>query len=862
MPAPWRGTLGEVAQEASRTRGLTVQEAARRLSVDGPNELPRERPRSLVASAWAVVREPMILLLLGAAAISFLLADPWEAVVLLLSVLLVACISLYQQRKTENALAALRQLSAPRALVLRDGNPIRIAGREVVRGDLMLLTEGDRVPADGVVVTSAHLVVDESSLTGESLPVKKAPGSGRDGSMGEPGGEGTPWVFSGTLVVGGRAEAVAIRTGAQTEFGRIGHALADQAQPRTSLQREFDRLVRVFAAAALTAAALVVVVYGMTRGDWLEGALAGITAALAVIPEEIPVVFSVFLALGAWRLSRYRILARRPPVIESLGSVTVLCVDKTGTLTRNDMTVSEVILSGARFPATSLSSEAARLLVRAAALACPEQPVDPMDRAFIRLADAEVPGWSSGSGTRVREYALAPDQLSVGHVWRRDDGTAYVAIKGAPEAVMHLASLGSADRDRVTALVDAASADGLRILAVGGATVDIDALPDSQSQLRVDLLGLVGLQDPVREGVPDAVAECSRAGVRTVMITGDYPGTALATARAAGIPDGHGCLTGRDVEALDPVELARAARTVSVFARMVPERKLALVRALQADGEVVGMTGDGVNDAPALRASDVGIAMGGRGTDVAREAADLVVVDDDYASIVQGIRQGRGIFANLRKALTYIISVHVPIYGIALVPVFVADWPLVLLPVEVVLLQLIIDPACTIVFESEPISPTVMAEPPRAIDAPLFGWRDFAIAILQGLVLLAVVLAVYLGSMASGVGDGSVRSMTFVTLVMGNIALLLANRSRHVSAMRGLITRRSPALITIIGLAVGLLILLIGVPPVRDALGLGGLTPWQWAIAVAAGLSSIAWFEAYRWVRSREPRRGRLRHLR
>lgn len=843
-------------------RGLSAREAEQRLDADGPNELPRERPRSLPATAWSVIREPMILLLLGAAAVSFLLAELWEALVLLLSVLLVTFLSLYQQRKTDNALAALRQLSAPRGLVLRDGIPVRVPGREVVRGDVMLLAEGDRVPADGVVLTATHLVVDESSLTGESIPVGKAQVTGQVRGMGEPGGEGTPWVFSGTLVVGGRAQAVAIETGPRTEFGRIGHALADQVPPRTSLQREFDRLVRVFAVAALTAAGVVVVVYGVTRGNWLEGALAGITAALAVIPEEIPVVFSVFLALGAWRLSRYRMLARRPPVIESLGSITVLCVDKTGTLTRNDMTVREVMVDGTRCPAMPLVGAAAQELVRTAALACPSQPVDPMDRAIIRLADAEVPTWLSEAGTPVREYPLTPDQLSVGHVWRRADGTAHVAVKGAPEAVMRLASLGSADRRRLTTLIDDASADGLRILAVGQAQVDARTLPESQSQLSIDLLGLVGLQDPVRAGVPDAVAECSRAGVRTIMITGDYPGTALAIARTAGIPDGHGCLTGMDVESLDAEQLAEAARTVSVFARMVPERKLALVRALQADGEVVGMTGDGVNDAPALRASDVGIAMGGRGTDVAREAADLVVVDDDYASIVEGIRQGRGIFANLRKALTYIISVHVPIYGIALVPVFVADWPLVLLPIEVVLLQLIIDPACTIVFESEPISPAVMEEPPRAIDAPVFSWRDFVMAISQGLVLLGMVLAVYLGSMAWGVGDATVRSMTFVTLVMGNIALLLANRSRHVSALRALVTRRSPALIAIIGLAVGLLVLLIGVPPVRDALGLGALTPGQWAIAVIAGLSSIAWFEAYRWLRGREPHRVRVRHLR
>ena len=606
----------------------------------------------------------------------------------------------------------------------------------------------------------------------------------------------------------------------------------------------------------------MVVVYGMTRGDWLEGALAGITAALAVIPEEFPVVFSVFLALGAWRLSRYRVLARRPPVIESLGSVTVLCVDKTGTLTRNDMTVREVIVDRARCAVDRVPAEQLRDLAVTAALACPQQPVDPMDRAFVRLADERVPRWRARAIELLREYPLTPEQLSVCHVWRLDDGTAYAAVKGAPEAVMDLAGISGQERRTLECLLDAASADGLRMLAVGGAIVHGTDLPASQGELHIALLGFAGLQDPVREGVPEAVQECARAGVRTVMITGDYPGTALAIAREVGIPANDGHLTGADVETLGDVDLALAARSVSVFARMVPERKLALVRALQADGEVVGMTGDGVNDAPALRASDVGIAMGGRGTDVAREAADLVVVDDDFTSIAEGIRQGRGIFTNLRKALTYIISVHVPIYGIALIPVFVADWPLVLLPIEVVLLELIIDPACTIVFEGEPVSDSVMEEPPRPVDAPMFGWREFVMALAQGVVLLAMVLAVYLGSMAAGMTGASVRSMTFVTLVVGNVALILANRSRHVSAVRALLTRRNPALLAIMALAGGLLILLIGVPPVREALDLGALTALQWAAAVAAGLASIAWFEAYRWLRGREPHRGRVRHLR
>ena len=843
--------------------GLAAAEAQERLARFGPNELPAQKRPSILRQVWMVLREPMILLLLAAAAVSFLLTEPIDSAILLASVVFVVAISLYQQHKTVNALAALRDLSAPRALVVRDGVEIRIPGRDVVPGDLVLLAEGDRVPADGVALASTNLRVDESALTGESVPVLKGSTAEVTSEMGPPGGEGTPWLFSGTLVVGGHGEVVVHRTGGATEFGRIGHALSDQGESRTRLQREFDRLVIIFASVAFTTAVLVVVIYGWTRGDWLQGALAGITTAMAVIPEEFPVVFSVFLALGAWRMARRKVLARNPPAIESLGSVTVLCVDKTGTLTSNDMTVWDVAIDGVSQRVADGLDDAAIDLARVAALACPRTVVDPMDRAFVRLADEFAPDWRDGVGELLWEYPLSPDQLSVAQAWRLPDGRALVAMKGAPETVMRAAHLPSDQRVDYEAAITSASANGLRILGVAVAILDAAELPTEQRDLPVRMLGLAGLRDPVRPGVPDAVQTCARAGIRTVMITGDYPGTAMAIAREIGIPTDAGCLTGADLDQMNDAELADAARRVNVFARMVPERKLALVNALQADGEVVGMTGDGVNDAPALRASDIGIAMGGRGTDVAREAADLVVVDDDFASIAGSVRQGRGVFANLRKALTYIISVHVPIYGIALIPVFVADWPLVLLPVEVVILELIIDPACTVVFENEKVSPTIMEDEPRSATAPMFGVREFIVALAQGAVLLAVVLVVYVGSLFSGMADESVRSITFVTLVTGNVALILANRSRHISAVRALFTRSNPALLVILALAASVLLVLIAVPPVRAVLQLGSLTPLQWTIGIVAGLSSIVWFEVYRWFgRRREPREAAPRPLR
>ena len=831
--------------------GLTSTEAALRLAQDGPNELPAARRRNLLEETWQVVRQPMLLLLVVAGTLNFLLAEPLDGALLMSFVVVVIAISIYQEHKTENALAALRDLSSPRALVIRDGQQLRIPGREVVRGDQVLLSEGDRVPADAVLLESTNLSVDESALTGESVPVRKvAPVDEVDAAFGVPGGEATPWLFSGTLVVKGHARAVVHEIGAGTELGRIGTALNAIQPERTVLQREIDRLVQVIAVLGCGAAALVVVVYGLTRGNWLEGLLAGVATTMAMLPEEFPVVLTVFLALGAWRMSRKHVLTRRPPVVETLGSVTVLCVDKTGTLTTNSMVLRELIAAGRALPAAEVrGSLPHENVLEYAALASPTRGFDPMDRAFTSLAaQLRVGVEDRPRGILLREYPLSERLLAVTHVWSRPgDSTCTVAAKGAPEAIATLCSLSAAQHAAMTADVETATAQGLRVLAVARADYPADRpVPEDPRDLAFEFLGLAALQDPLRPGVADAVAECARAGVRTVMITGDYPGTALAIGREAGLDTAAGAITGPDLAVVADEDLGVRIRGVNVFARMVPEQKLRLVRALKADGEIVGMTGDGVNDAPALRAADIGIAMGLRGTDVARESAGLVITDDDFTSIVAGIRQGRGIFDNMRKAMSYVIAVHVPIVGMALVPVFVADWPLVLLPVQIAFLQLIVDPACSIVFEVEEIDPRVMNQPPRAVHAPLFPRRVLLVAATQGLSVFAGVFAVYLWSVLGGNPDPVTRSLTFATLVLSNLALILVNRSWRLSVWRTFRQRRNPAMPWILGGAVSLLVAVLSVPVTRRAFHLGTLEPGQWGVAVLVSVLGVAWFEVYK----------------
>jgi Ca2+-transporting ATPase len=839
--------------EDTAPRGLTSREARERFAADGPNELPTAKPRNLVRQAWDVARQPMLLLLIAAGTVNFVLSEPLDGVMLMVSVVIVITISIYQEHRTEHALAALRDLSSPRALVVRDGRQRRIAGRDVVRGDVIRLAEGDRVPADATLVDCVNLTIDESALTGESVAVRKAATTREslDDEMGSPGGEATPWVFSGTLVVKGHGVAVVKATGAGTELGRIGVALRTIEPERTPLQREVDRIVRVIGTLGLGAAALIVIVYGSTRGDWLEGLLAGIAAAMALLPEEFPVVLTLFLALGAWRMSQRHVLTRRTPVIETLGSATAICVDKTGTLTMNQMTVSRLVVGGTvHVLDEDPLPERFHEIVEFGMLASPIDPFDPTDRAFKQLAERRLAHTEHlhEDWVLVREYPLSEQLLALSHVWRSPEAADYViAAKGAPEAIADLCHLRSDDQAALTENVELATAGGDRVLAVARARFSaIDDLPTQQHDFEFELLGLVGLRDPVRPGVADAVADCARAGIRVVIITGDYPGTALAVAREIGLDVEAGCVTGPDVDAMSDDALARRMRTVNVFARMVPEQKLRLIRALEEAGEVVAMTGDGVNDAPALRAADIGIAMGGRGTDVARESAALVVTDDDFTSIAGGVQHGRGIFDNLRKAMSYIVAIHVPIFGMALIPVFVADWPLVLLPIQIALFELIIDPACSVVFEAEQVDPKIMEQRPRGLGEPMFGRHVLTIAVLQGVSVLVVVLAVYLWTVLGGRPDPVVRSITFTTLVVANLSLILVNRSWRLSTWRSLRERRNPTLPWILGAAAGLLILLLAVPWLRKAFDFGPMSAADCVVAITAGIGAVAWFEIYK----------------
>lgn len=823
--------------------GLSEAEARARLASEGFNELPGARRRTALRIALEVMREPMFLLLIGGGLIYLAVGDREEALILLAFACLSVVITVIQESRTERVLEALRDLTSPRALVIRDGERRRIAGREVVRGDLVVLSEGDRVPADALLLEATELQADESLLTGESVPVRKLAGVGASGPFQRPGGDDQPVVYSGSLVVRGNGIGEIVATGPRSEIGKIGVSLRALESEPPRLQLQIRRLVQLAAAGGLVISAACVLLYGFMRGGWLEAILAGIAIGMTMLPEEFPVVLTVFMAMGAWRISRARVLTRRAAAIETLGSATVLCTDKTGTLTQNRMSIVELRLPDGRalrLPRPAELPSEFRQLLEFGVLASAPQPFDPMEVSFHELArsqtgaDRRLPkaGWSLS-----RSYGIRPTLLAVTQVWSSADGAEMaVAAKGAAEAIADLCGLARREREDLKHAADSMAARGLRVLGVASGKLAGTELPDTPRGFGFSFLGLVALADPLRPSVPAAVAECRSAGIRPIMITGDYPATARAIAAEAGFADGE-LLTGKEIEGLGDDELARRARTTNVFARIMPEQKLRIVQALKSDGEIAAMTGDGVNDAPSLKAAHIGIAMGGRGTDVAREASSIVLLDDDFGSIVGAIRLGRRIFDNLRKALGFIVAVHVPIAALALLPLLFG-LPIIVGPIHVAFLEMIIDPVCSLAFEAEKEEDDIMRRPPRDPREPLFSWALIAWSVLQGALAAALVAGIFLLALQRGLPEDEVRALTFFSLVTAIAALVFVNRSFS-SSLSLAFTRPNPALWVILAAVACILALALAVPAVAGLFRFGPLHGDDLALALGAGLTLL-----------------------
>jgi Ca2+-transporting ATPase len=836
--------------------GLTENKAQKILEIDGFNELPSQKKQNVFLMLFKVLSEPMLLLLIGSGMIYLFMGEMKDALMLLFFVFVVISITFYQERKTEKTLDALRDLSSPKVLIIREGKQKKINSREIVRGDIFIIREGDRIPADAIVLSSENLYVDESLLTGESMPVRKINWDGKIENQ-RPGGDDLPFVYSGSMVVSGHGLAKVNHIGLSTEIGKIGKSLDKIKDEDTLLRKETSKIVRSVAIISLILCILVIFIYTAIKGDLIGGFLSGLTLSMAMLPEEFPVVLLIFLTLGAWRISKSNVLTRRPAAIETLGAATVLCTDKTGTLTLNKMELNWLYSQGSFYEVNDSIRinlpDKFKLLLEYSILASQKDPYDPIERELEKMGNLYLKNnkITKESLELIKEYHLSKELLTLSHVWKNQNQEFVIASKGAPEAILDLCHINTKERKDIIEKVKEMSEKGLRVLGVAKAIYKNNELPINQHDFDFNFVGLIGFIDPIRQTVPLAVKEAYEAGVRVIMITGDYPGTAQFIAKKIGIRNPENYLTGEDLNKINHLELREKIKTINIFARVLPEQKLLIVNALKANNEIVAMTGDGVNDAPALKSAHIGIAMGERGTDVAREASSLVLLNDDFSSIVTAVRLGRRIYDNLKRAMGYILAVHVPIAGMSILPL-VFGLPPVLLPAHIAFLELIIDPACSTVFESEKETKGIMKRPPRNLRQSMFNFKTVSISMLQGLGVLIATFVLYVYIIKSGKSEEEARSFAFVSLVLANLMLIVINLSWSKNIHKIILSANKILFMVIAGAIVSLFIALY-VPFFASLFHLAPLNFKDFILISFVVIISLAWFEILKIINNHKP---------
>lgn len=830
-----------MTNETGSMAGLTADEAVRLQEQYGKNVLTQEKKEGFLKKTVHIICEPMFLLLLVAAAIYFVLGEPRDGIIMLVFVVGIISIDVIQEWKTDKTLSALKDLSAPHITVIRDGTEQVIASADLVPGDLMMICEGVKIPADGAVVRCADLCVDESSLTGEADCVWKV-----TAEKAEP--EGDYWrrdyCYAGTLVIQGTGVVRVEKTGQNTEYGKIGKNVAAAPAEDTPLQKQTGKLVKTCAVIAGVLFILVGVFTWLNIPDHslrerlIESILSGVTLAMAMIPEEFPVILTVFLSMGAWRLAKKHSLVRKLPSVETLGAVSVLCVDKTGTITMNQMSVQELwVASG-----DELS------MIETMGLGCETDTYDPMEKAMLSCCEAHgiTRGHLFEESGFLTEYAFTNELKMMGHVWRHDDEI-LIAAKGSPERIFTVCGMTEEQRTEAERKNLELSAQGLRVIAIAAARPASEGdIPASLTECRLTLLGLVGLADPPREGVKEDIAVCSRAGIRVVMITGDNGITASAVAKKVGLSHSDEIITGDMLNDMSDKELREAVRKVSIFSRVIPEHKMRIVKAFQMNGEVVAMTGDGVNDAPALKYADIGIAMGKRGSEVSREAADLILMDDNFTTIVETVKDGRRIYDNIRKAVGYVFTIHIPIAFASLLAPFLGISPaaLLLLPLHVVLLEVLIDPTCSIVLERQPAENDIMERRPRNADEKLLTAGLLGKSVLQGLTVFAASFGAYFTVLAGNADNApAARSIGLAVIMLANLFLVQVNSSDHEFAFQSARKLMKDRVMWAVNLGTLALLYLILYTPISGMLKLAALPAPFLLAALGLGAGSVLWYD-------------------
>ncbi|MBK8873166.1 MAG: cation-translocating P-type ATPase [Bacteroidetes bacterium] len=781
--------------------GLSSTQVETSRSLHGSNRLSAKANQNLKIIR-DVVTEPMILLLVATCTFYFILGNVSEGIIMLGAIILVSGISVFQQIRSEKAVNALHKLTSQRTLVKRDGVDQKLPSEELVVGDLIYLSEGQQVSADAIIVSATDLSVDESILTGESVPVVK-------NNAGEP-------LFSGTSLVGGMAWATVTAVGNQTKMGGMGILMDSITKEKTPLQKQVDHFVKQMAVAGILAFVVVCVVNYLKSHIIIAALLNGLTMAMAILPEEIPVALSTFMALGAYRMLKKQVLVKHPQTIEALGAATVICVDKTGTITENKMQVSEIFVWNNR-QLVKPESELADELIKVAMLASEADPFDPMEKAIHA-------SWNSRNNNTasfhvIKEYPLGGIHPMMTHVYQETNGSRIIATKGAPEGILQKTNLKASEVETIQKALKEMAARGHRVLAIGVGIYENECLPENQDAFTFEFLGLLALNDPPKANIPEIISGFYEAGIAVKMITGDYPDTAAAIGRKIGLQNSDEVLTGNAIDKLTDEELTLRLKTVSVFARVIPENKLRIIQLLKASGEIVAMTGDGVNDGPALKAAHIGVSMGKRGSELARSASSLVLINDDLLGMLAAVASGRTIYKNLKNAIRYIITIHLPLISIVTLPLLLGwKFPELFTPIHVIFLELLMGPTCSIVFENEPAHGNEMHEPPRKSTVSLFTWRELSYSLLQGAIIGGIILSMVYVAMQQGYNENICRTLAFTALVISNMLLTLTGRSDSMPFLESL-KRKNKLVPIILSITTLLLIILLTVPAAMNLFG-------------------------------------------
>lgn len=820
-------------------QGLTDEQVIAARNEHGLNKLNYKKDDTILDTVKRIIKDPMLIMLLVASSIYFISGKTGDGIFLAAAIVFQTSISLYQYSRSRNALAKLSDLSQPHSKVIRQGQELAIKSEEVVIGDSLIIEEGSSISADGIIVHSNDFAVNESILTGESMSVLKD--KTKEDNM----------VFSGTTAVSGLAIATVTAIGNETRLGKIGTSLANIEEEKTPLEKQIANFVKKMAIAGLL---VFVIVWGINfwhSRDWLISLLQSLTLAMSILPEEIPVAFTTFMALGAWRLMKMGIVVKQMKTVETLGSATVICTDKTGTITENKMSLAKLFtIEGKKITAPAKDSTAnEKELIRLAMWASEPVPFDPMEEALHQAYKESAATDERPAYKLIHEYPLDGKPPMMTHIFENAEGNRIVAAKGAPEAMLQVSSLSDSEKEAFMVATESMASEGYRLLAVGIANFEGSSFPATQQEFKFDLKGVVAFYDPPKKNIEEVLEHFYKAGISVKIITGDNAATTEAIAKQVGFKGADKAITGDELMKMEEEELANCVMDTNIFTRMYPEAKLKIINALKQKNQIVAMTGDGVNDGPALKAAHIGIAMGKKGTEIAKQAASLILLEDDLSKMVDAIAMGRKIYTNLKKAIQYIISIHIPIILTVFIPLALGwIYPNIFSPVHIIFLEIIMGPTCSIIYENEPLEKNTMLQPPKPLTSTFFNWRELSTSIVQGLVITAGTLFMYQYAVHNRYDEAVTRTMTFTTLITANIFLTLVNRSFYYSLFTTMRYKNKMVLFIVL-ITLGLVSLMLFVPPLTHFFQFETMTFHQTGVCILTGVVSVTWYEGVKWIK-------------